>query len=154
MDTAQLITIVAAAVLAVFSSITAPLVLIFFTERARRQEKLMDYAREDSKAAALLAATAKVEKAAEAANGKLDVIHTLVNSQLTAALQSELDAVTRELAMMREVVALNRAAGRAATPEALAAIEAATVKITELAAVMADRHLAAEQVTRQERDGP
>jgi hypothetical protein len=36
-------------------------------------------------------------------NSKLDTIHTLVNSNMTAALQSELDATRRELVWMQSV---------------------------------------------------
>jgi hypothetical protein len=75
----------------------------------------------------------------ERLGGKLDVIHTLVNSNMTAAMQAEYDATVRELAMMREVVALNHAAGREASAEALGAIAATDVKVADLWATLQDR---------------
>ncbi|MGA2412710.1 MAG: hypothetical protein ABSG46_20295 [Candidatus Binataceae bacterium] len=79
-------------------------------------------------------------------NSKLDVIHALVNSNMTTAMQSELDATVRELAMMREVVALNGAAGRPPSEESLGAIDATQTKINELKAALADRAEAAQRV--------
>jgi hypothetical protein len=76
---------------------------------------------------------------AQVTNTKLDLIHTLVNSNMTAAMQSEFDAVVRELAMMREVITLNRAAGREPSLDTLAAIKSTEDKITELRAALADR---------------
>jgi hypothetical protein len=80
-----------------------------------------------------------VERTSAGISGKLGVIHDLVNSSMTAAMQAELDATRRELAMMREVVELNRQAGREPTVEALAAIEATSARIMELSAALRDR---------------
>lgn len=67
---------------------------------------------------------------------KLSVIHTLVNSTLTAALQSALDATRREEALMRELVALRGDDD----PDAALALEATQQRIAELSAVLDDRH--------------
>ena len=80
-----------------------------------------------------------VASTAAVTQSKLDVIHTLVNSNMTAAMQAELDATVRELAMMNEVIALNRAAGREPSKEALGAIVDTGAKIAELRAALADR---------------
>lgn len=80
-------------------------------------------------------------------NSKLDVIHTLVNSNMTAAMQAELDATVRELALMREVIALKSEHGRDPSADALAAIESTTKKIAELRAVLADRAQPKKEVT-------
>lgn len=131
---------VVAVVVAVFASITAPLILAVFTARMHRQDREADWARQD-----ILA-----ERAADTAketNGKLDVIHTLVNSQLTAAMQSELDAIVRELAMMLEVIALKKAAGFEPTAEALAALDAAQAKVADLTAKLEDRHRAQDRAS-------
>lgn len=132
--TGIIISLVVSALLAVFASITAPLILAQRTAAMHREDRLADWARQD----ALAAKT----------NGKLDVIHVLVNSNMTAAMQAELDAIKREIVMMREVAALNLAAGREPTVEALAAIEATQVKIAELESQLADRRIAAEAATR------
>lgn len=164
MTVSVLISVVITIVSVLFASVTAPLILAHRTEKMHREDRLADYERQDlvaknaARAAEDLAASQKAiaDQAAEAArlllaanervattaaetNGKLDVIHTLVNSNMTAAMQAELDATTRELAMMREVASLNAAAGRAPTIEVLAAIDATESKISELTAAMADR---------------
>lgn len=152
-----IISLVFSAVLAVFASITAPLYLAHRTERLHREDREADYARQDALAAearlaadeasrALLAANEHVAAAADRTNEKLDIIHTLVNSNMTAAMQSELEAIQREMALMHEVVALNRAAGREPAREALAAIEATQAKITELTIALKEREEAARRV--------
>jgi hypothetical protein len=79
------------------------------------------------------------EENARNTSGKLDEIHHLVNSSMTAAMMGELGAVGRELAMMREVVALHKAAGNKPSTEALAAITATEAKLAELQAAVEDR---------------
>lgn len=132
--------------------------------KLRREEKQEDWARQDKvaeqaeRAAALLLerqdavaaqaaeaasllldANERVAETAAVTNGKLDVIHTLVNSNMTAAMQAELDATVRELAMMHEVIDMKRAAGAEPSVAALAAVEATATKIDELQVTLADR---------------
>jgi hypothetical protein len=84
---------------------------------------------------------AVVAENASAANEKLDVIHTLVNSSMTSAIQSEYDAIVRELAMMKEVVELRRAGGQLGVNESMQlAIQATEGKIEDLKQVLAERH--------------
>jgi hypothetical protein len=71
---------------------------------------------------------------------KLGVIHTLVNSTLTAALQSELDATRREELLLRELVRMREDAGHPVSDDQLAALGATQRKIHELAAAMDERH--------------
>jgi len=151
--------------------ILAPAWLLARTEKIHHEDRQADWDRQDrvaekaEKAAADLAASQKriADKAEEAAtlllannervaatqqetNGKLDVIHTLVNSNMTAAMQSEFDAVSRELAMMREVAALKQAAGQQPTGETTAAISVTEAKLHELDAALADRAKAQAKV--------
>jgi hypothetical protein len=70
---------------------------------------------------------------------QLNVIHTLVNSTLTAALQSELDATRRERMLLREIVVMRKDAGHDATTDQVAALEAIDRKIRELTQAMLDR---------------
>jgi hypothetical protein len=162
-----IISLLTSVLVAVFVSITAPLILQNRMERQHREDREADWKRQDAvaakaaKAAEDLAASQKViaEKAAEAAelllennervastqqetNGKLDVIHTLVNSSMTAAMQSESDAVQRELAVMKEIMELKKAAGHEPGPATLAAIKATEAKLHELEAALADRRSA------------
>jgi methanogenic corrinoid protein MtbC1 len=142
LNTAAIVSLIVVGAVAVFTSVTAPLILAWRTEKMHTEDRAADWARQDAAAAAAAAVT----------NGKLDVIHTLVNSNMTAAMQAELDAIRRELAMMREVVALNLAAGREPTMETLAAIEATEAKITELSSHLAEREAAARRAEQQQAD--
>jgi hypothetical protein len=72
-------------------------------------------------------------------NRKLNVIHILVNSNLTAALQAEFDAVGREFVMMQEVIDIKRVAGHEPNTDTLAALKSTRDKLAELRAVLADR---------------
>jgi hypothetical protein len=103
-------------------------------------------AKADIVAESLLASNERVAETAKTAadglvvtNTKLDLIHTLVNSQMTAAMEAELMATQRELAMMREVVSLKTAAGHEPSTEALGEISATEKKVSELRAKLADR---------------
>jgi hypothetical protein len=82
-----------------------------------------------------------------ATSRKLDIIHVLVNSNMTAHMQSELDATVRELAMMKEVARLHEDAGRAPTDDTVTAIELTEAKVTELRAILGDRFKAQDAGT-------
>lgn len=138
------------ALIAAIAAMMSPALLAFLSNNARRDEKREDYARQDKVAARaekaasdLIASNKEVAEAARTAaivtNGKLDVIHTLVNSNMTAAMQSELDAKLQNLALLREVSDLKKAAGENPSPEAQAVIAMTEQKIAELQAVLVDR---------------
>jgi hypothetical protein len=95
----------------------------------------------------LVASNAQVADLAEKNNatqvGKLDVIHTLVNSSLTAALQSELDAKTESLVFFKELLATKNG------PPAADVLQKMETKIHELQAVLNDR-AAAQAVVNNE----
>jgi hypothetical protein len=135
-----------AAVTGMISGIVAPVVLSIIDSRGRSREKQEDWARQDAVAAQaaeaarlLLGANERVAESTQQTNTKLDVIHGLVNSNMTAALQDQLDTNIREVALMREVVGLHRAQGRDPSPEALEAITFSEGKIAELKSQIADR---------------
>lgn len=133
----------------------------------RHQERVEDNARQDliaqraadtaeqaaakaaEAASLLLAANERVANTAKVTNNKLDVIHTLVNSNMTAAMQAEYDATVRELAMMREVIALKKVAGHQPSAEAVNALTATETKIAEMRASLDDRLKQAKVVDRQ-----
>lgn len=142
---------------AIFSSVTAPLIMVMITERQRRKEKLQDWQREDrvaeeaAKAAKLLAKnTAQASRSAERAEvgaarseAKLDQIHTLVNSNLTAALNAELNAT---VALLENLVAADE-------PGSEVRIDKLRATVAELRANLEDRlkqtALAEEQLHHQ-----
>lgn len=109
-----------------------------------RNERAENYARQDLVAKRLQEATEKAASKVEETNNKLDIIHTLVNSNLTAAMQSEHDAMVRELAMIYEVIDLKKKAGHKPTVEALAAVKATETRLAELHGQIADRLKATE----------
>lgn len=70
---------------------------------------------------------------------KLDVIHALVNSSMTAEVESNLGTTKRVLVLLRHVIDLDRAAGREPSVEAMAEVDACQTKISELSATLEDR---------------
>lgn len=74
-----------------------------------------------------------------ATNVKLDVIHKLVNSNMTAALQGELNSTIRERAALIELSESRKDLGRVPAPETTAAIASADSKITELSTTIDNR---------------
>lgn len=108
----------------------------------RRLDLVKEYERQDRASRRLTTANEKAAETARTVNDKLDVIHTLVNSNMTSAMQSELDATMRQLALMHEVVELRRADGQAPTSVALDAITDTEAKVAEMRAVLEDRNRA------------
>jgi hypothetical protein len=128
------------------TSTVAPVTMAIVTARQTRADKKADWARQDAvakkaeeAAALLLKANERVAENTRLTQNKLDVIHTLVNSQMTAAMQAELDATARELAMMQEVITLKEVAGHIPTAEAISAVESTRAKLAELRARIEDR---------------
>lgn len=91
--------------------------------------------------AALLLTRSNKSVAAEfrRSSRKLDDIHTLVNSNMTESMQSELDATERELALMYEIIDLKTVAGHAPTNGALVAVEDTRKRVADLKARLHDR---------------
>jgi hypothetical protein len=87
----------------------------------------------------LLRASKRNTEALAVQESKLNVIHTLVNSTLTAALQAQLDATRRELTLMIELSAMQTEAGHEVSDDRKAAVGALSRKVDELAEAMADR---------------
>jgi hypothetical protein len=165
--TALVITVVIGICSTIFASVTAPILLARRTEQMHREDMLADYQRQDKVAAQVAAAsTAALRAAADAhqsatvigehtaatavrlddANSKLDVIHGLVNSNYSAAMQSQLDALVTSAALMREVVDLKRAGGAEPSQESVIALGDTEAKIAELRAGIADRLKQAETI--------
>lgn len=112
--------------------ILGPLFLAYLTGRQRSAEKREDWARQD-------AVAVKAAAAVQAVDGKLGQIHALVNSNLTTQMEEAYTAVVQQLVLMREVVALNRAAGREPSSRAVDAIAAIEARVGNLQAQLADR---------------
>jgi hypothetical protein len=135
----------------------APVLLIRANGRERRKDQEQTWARDDkvaeqaAEAAELLLAAQKesiartdavaerVAAATSTTTAQLNAIHTLVNSDMTAARQSELDQTRVTLAVLRKVVALDLAAGRDPAEADRATIDATEARIAELEAILEDR---------------
>lgn len=155
------------AIIVAIGTVISPIVLLVLQNigkaRERRQEieaqtakEARDYARQDLVAARAEAVAAKAAEAATllvAANrrsdAKLDILtrvttetHGLVNSQYTAVLKAKLDALETGVVLMKEIVAMNKAAGRDPNGGATSEIRSATAKIDELKTLIAEREKA------------
>ncbi len=136
--------------IALLVSVLAPTLLALLNNLSMRKSKLLDWEREDKKEAQkekkanevadrLLASNKEVADNAASTQRKLDVIHVLVNSNMTAAMRAELDATIRELALMRQIVGRDKTDNLPVLPEALIAIESTQDKINELTNTLNDR---------------
>jgi len=116
----------------------------------RRQEKQEDWNRADKvarelrerdaeTARLLVEQNALVAATSKETHDKLEVIRVDVNSNMTAAMQGELDSAILSAALMRELIQLHRDAGREPSAETLATLKATDDKISELRAKIGDR---------------
>lgn len=87
----------------------------------------------------LLQNNALVAEMAEVTNTRLDVIHTLVNSNMTSALQGELDSNRATLALLRELIALHKTQGNEPNEATLAEEATLEANVQRLAANLRDR---------------
>lgn len=91
------------------------------------------------------------KETAEIVDAKLDQIHTLVNSNMTAAMESELYAHKANRVLLDEAVGSKRALGQEPSEETLAMIDTVTAKIAELEAKLKDRIRTADQANHYDR---
>lgn len=120
----------------------SPWLASWITARERRADKIAEWKRQDLLAARLRRAADDVaEKAAANARTyveKLDQIHVLVNSNMTATLQHELDARRETLDLLE--AALAGASGMAAERLRVTIMEK-RAKVAELQAQITDREM-------------
>lgn len=112
-----------------------------------RQDTLADQAKESvaqaKEAAAILKTnTEAVAKTAEETKGQLKIIHTLVNSTLTASMQGLLDSTKRELVLLLEIGELKKAHNVEPSADAAGVIEETRKAIAELTITLDARHRA------------
>lgn len=112
--------------IAVFSAICGPLVMALFQQFSAAKTAKVLLA--SNQAVAEVASAFRQETATS-----LKQIHTLVNSNLTAAQHRELDASRAMLAAMREVIILKEDRGISIAHEAIDAVDRAEKRINELA---------------------
>ncbi len=113
------------------STIT-PMIMVWIINRIHQRERYEDRNERKKIADTLLTVNKRVAEDMADTNSKLDIVHGLVNSNMTTALQNEYDATVRELAMMREVIELKKINGFEPTAETLTAIQSTELKLNDL----------------------
>lgn len=102
--------------------------------------RVAEAADQAARAAVLLVeSNAKVSENAHAVNGKLDTIHDLVNSNMTAQIEDSMNSKKREVIALKEVFALQKAQKIEPSEEALGIIKATEEQIEELQSRLNDR---------------
>lgn len=121
--------------------------------KLRSQEKAEDYKRQDEVADRVAQVAERAAEAAHEMTKKLDEgleqgkrIHTLVNSDMTAARTGERDAMALLLISLKSQLALNTKNGVLPLKELQEQIEYAEGRIVELNQVLADRLAAQNRV--------
>lgn len=128
------------ALLGTTAALVSPILMSMLTNRNAIALKKQDWDRQDevarrAEAAAIRNASLIAESTQQSAEaskitiGKLDVIHTLVNSTLTAAMQVALDGVRREVVLLERDPATD-----------YAMIESTKKKIAELEKIIEERN--------------
>jgi hypothetical protein len=133
---APVLAVLAAALLVVLVVLVQ---LLRAANRERRENRALDLKRQDAvaaqareTAALLLESNKRFAAVTKTTNSKLDSIHTLVNSNLTAAMLAELGATEAGLALMRELTDDRAARGIKPSPEAKARINATEKRVDDL----------------------
>jgi hypothetical protein len=80
---------------------------------------------------------------------KIEQIHTLVNSNMTAAMENELEARRSNLILLEEAAQAKRMLGAEPSPEVLASIAATRIKISELSSQLNDRAKQTDSAAQQ-----
>jgi hypothetical protein len=145
-DPTVIVTLVVSVVTAIFASITAPLILAHRTERMHREDQLADYQRQDKVAQAAKTAADAAALAANKSQTQLESIavqtkriHTLVNSDMTAARQEELDQAESLIVALRRVIQLSADKGSQPEPSDVAQLERTSQRRDQLEQILADR---------------
>lgn len=160
-------TVILALIVAVPASLS-PLVLRWWDSKSiadakekeaeeRRTDKEQDWARQDAVADKLIASNAKVAASAKASSDIIaasaalteeklaelkvgqDQVHTLVNSNLTAAMEAQLEALEGKLIVQVQMHEYKKEAGKKLEPEAIASMEETTRKIADLKKSLEER---------------
>lgn len=144
------------AVLVALIFLCGTMVTPFIAARIGRAERQAIAEEVKGAANALVASNAEVAATAEVAardrvslSKQVREVHTLVNSQLTERIRSELDETVARLATLRELVDLKRANGIEPTDDTLAVIEATESKVALLEESLADREQAQSQAAAE-----
>lgn len=154
------------------ATVVSPIIVVQQTNKSRRSDKEQEWARLDAVAekAEVTAkkVAAKVEEAADLlrknnklvadsvveTQGQLKQIHTLVNSDKDALLQSNLAALIAQQVALREIITLKRSLNQESDPETAVSMQTVSIRIEEIKAIIADRAKQAELAKQQARQKP
>lgn len=127
------------ALIVAISTTLAPMLLAYLNGRQRRQERKEQWDRDDEIDRRNRLYQEAIKDSVKASNQKLDTIKHLVDGNLTAAMQSELDATQRTLSICLELKRQALAHGEDVDPALNEQIKLAEVKISELSQKLAIR---------------
>lgn len=136
MDAPNSVVVLLALITAVASSIISPIVIAVIAGINRRA----DDARQDKVARDLADSNARKEALAKENAAKLEEIHILVNSAMTAQMQARYEVLINLLALMNDAVTRNRKDGIEPTVDVTDAIAETASKIGALRKELDDRH--------------
>jgi hypothetical protein len=128
------------------AAVVGPLLLSLLNNRQAMARERRAVDRQDEVAARVAEAAIKADQVARVAatvaadtKKQLDQIHTLVNSDMTAARQAELDQTRRALAVLMRLVDKDRAMGNAPSISDFEEIGRNQTRINDLEKILADR---------------
>lgn len=120
-------------------TLMGPLLLAGPSALIRRRERRDDRTDRLEVARAVAEVAKQAGVASRRTDSKLDQIHILVNSEMTARWQAELDRTKTSLVLLRKIRNMSAIAGINDTEEDIAAVEEAEKHIREIEIVLADR---------------
>lgn len=129
----------AAILVAATLSCAGPVYLDWRTNARLARNRTEDMVRQDEVARKVDGVASAARIVSDDTASQLRQIHTLVNSDMTAARQGELDQTRISLFLLRKIGMMAQAAGHAATAEEAGAIAAAEERVKELEGIIADR---------------
>lgn len=136
MDTSVILALIALATVFLTGTVT-PIAVGYFQYRIRKAERVTDMGRQDARN---LDVDAKFNALQDLAEGT----HGLVNSRMSAILQSMHDALVGQMESLRDNVELRRKSGNLPTEDATATLSTLRHRITELRSLIARRAAAEE----------
>jgi hypothetical protein len=118
-------------------------------EERKHRDKLEDYRRQDEVARLVKESSTQTEIKLKELNEQGQKIHTLVNSDMTAARTSERDTMKSLLVALKQIQAANLKLGVSSSKEMIDQIYSTEDRIEELNRILADRLAAQQKVDAQ-----
>ena len=124
-------------------------------EATEQTEKVADLVEVQTKVVKVVAdASVETQEKLDRIEAQAKRIHLLVNSDMTAARQAELDQTRMTLVMLRRVIALGKARGVNPTEEDIEALEETKHRIDDLEVLISDRQAQDERLKKEAEEQP